>query len=462
MKSATRSSIIFRVALFVVCAAMVSSCAETKLAQRHEATDSAVALPTSTQSTDAGWAGYLQPVTGGSGASHRRTHTVRTRRELVAALQAYDAGRDEAKLIQIEGVIDLSVNDANVPLAESDYRDPAFSWEQFGRAFALDSWGKKKPDGQAELARQRSASNQEKVVVIRVGSNTTLVGLGETAVLKNGGLMLQGVENVLIRNIKFEDAYDYFPAWDPDDNSRGEWNAAYDNISVVNSRRVWIDFCTFTDGARPDRINRTLLGRPMQFHDGLIDVIRGSDLITISNSHFRNHDKGMLIGNSDARTDDAGRLRVTLHNNWFENVKERSPRVRYGQVHVYNNLYTARGDADYSYSYSIGVGLRSSIIAESNAFQLDGDQRSHIFRWLRGERLVARDNLYYLGGQWHSFQPAPPNASSSVSLSTDWEVPYSYQRSSADTLVSRLVGSVGAGTAYARKLAAGRHVTALR
>ena len=39
----------------------------------------------------------------------------------------------------------------------------------------------------------------------------------------------------------------------------------------------------------------------MQFHDGLLDIIRGSDLLTISYNHFKNHDKGLLIGNSDSR-----------------------------------------------------------------------------------------------------------------------------------------------------------------
>ena len=68
----------------------------------------------------------------------------------------------------------------------------------------------------------------------------------------------------------------------------------------------------------------------MQFHDGLLDIIRGSDLVTVSYNHFKNHDKGLLIGNSDSRADDEGKLRVTMHHNWFEDVKERSPRVRYG------------------------------------------------------------------------------------------------------------------------------------
>ena len=34
-------------------------------------------------------------------------------------------------------------------------------------------------------------------------------------------------------------------------------------------------------------------------------------------------------------------LRVTLHHNLFESIGQRTPRVRFGKVHVYNNLYRA-------------------------------------------------------------------------------------------------------------------------
>ncbi len=458
MKNLARFFKSARGALFVVCATFASSCAVVDGGVQNAASVSATANAAWTNTTDAGWAGHAEPVTGGALAGKQKTYTVRSRRELVAALAAHDKIlAHEAKIIRIEGVIDLSVDDSNLPLTESDYKDPAFSWDKYVAAFSPATWGRSKPEGSQEIARQRSARNQEKVVLVRVGSNTTLVGVGEKAVLKNGSLMLLDIENVIIRNIAFEDAYDYFPAWDPADNGHGEWNAAYDNISVVNSRRVWIDFCTFSDGVRPDRLNRTLLNRPMQFHDGLVDVIRGSDLVTISNSHFRDHDKGLLIGNSDSRKDDAGRLRVTLHNNWFDNVKERSPRVRYGQVHVYNNLYTATKGADYDYGYSIGVGIGSSIFAEANAFILERDGSSRIFRWLRGDRLAARDNVQLIDGQWRTLKVDPPSEEAITSSRATWHVPYPYQLSSASDLTTRLRGHVGAGTTAAREKVANDH-----
>ena len=405
-------------------------------------------------SDDGGWAGYVRPVTGGAGASALRRHVVRNRAELIAALSAEDSRlAHEPKIIEIEGAIDLSVDGHNRALTEESYRDPEFSWSAFEAAYSPATWGKRAPEGPLESARVRSARNQERVVVVPVGSNTTLVGVGANATIKNGGLMLRDVENVVIRNITFEDAYDYFPAWDPNDNAQGEWNAAYDNISLVSARRVWIDFCTFSDGVRPDRLNRSMFGRPMQFHDGLVDIIRQSDLITVSNSVFRNHDKVMLIGNSDKRSEDAGYLRVTLHSNWFDNVKERAPRVRYGKVHVYNNLYTSSLGAEYPYGYSIGIGVSSKLIAESNAFALAGDGHARAFRWWGGSEIDARENLSLTGNEWRLIDPlSAPSGRVTGRSSSDvgWRVPYPYSRVSATKLLQQLASSAGAGTSYAQ------------
>src|SRR6185295_6891699 len=66
---------------------------------------------------------------------------------------------------------------------------------------------------------------------------------------------------------------------------------------------------------------------------------------------------------------DPGKLRVTVHHNLFANVIQRMPRVRFGQVHVYNNFYVLP-NAD-TYEYSWGVGVQSKIFAENNFFLTD-------------------------------------------------------------------------------------------
>jgi pectate lyase len=74
----------------------------------------------------------------------------------------------------------------------------------------------------------------------------------------------------------------------------------------------------------------------------------------------------MLIGSSDSAVADRGKLRVTLHHNVFKDVGQRAPRVRFGQVHLYNNYYDIRNAEHYQYSW--GVGIESAIYAEENFF----------------------------------------------------------------------------------------------
>jgi pectate lyase len=77
----------------------------------------------------------------------------------------------------------------------------------------------------------------------------------------------------------------------------------------------------------------------------------------------------MLIGSSDSATADRGKLRVTIHHNLFDAIGQRAPRVRFGRVHVYNNLYEIRRLPGYGYSW--GVGVESAIYAENNFFRTD-------------------------------------------------------------------------------------------
>jgi pectate lyase len=107
--------------------------------------------------------------------------------------------------------------------------------------------------------------------------------------------------------------------------------------------------------------------------DGLFDISNNSDYVTVSWCKFyynnpapkEEHRFACLVGSSDTQSDDAANLRVTYHHNWWANrVKERMPRVRYGQVHVYNNYYS---DLEAG-GYCVGVGCGARVRVESNYF----------------------------------------------------------------------------------------------
>lgn len=331
-----------------------------------------------------GWAAAQGGVSGGAGAVPQQIYTVTNRRELIAALNngvpsstSPSSPSNEPKIIYVKGAIDANVDDDNNPLTCVDYYRDGYTLESFLATYDPTVWGREaEPSGELEQARIASRNAQQSRVRIRIGSNTTIVGVGKHATIRGAWFDLRGTANVpnsrsniIIRNLTFLDTYDCFPAWDPTDGEFGSWNAQYDSISLRDTNNVWIDHNIFEDRTTLDSKAPRHFGVLYQVHDGLLDITNGSDLVTVSWNRFRNHDKLMLIGSSDSMTTDRGKLRVTLHHNLFDGIGQRGPRVRFGQVHLYNNLYDVRGTPNYNYSW--GVGIESAIYAEENLFIAD-------------------------------------------------------------------------------------------
>src|SRR5206468_5898728 len=80
------------------------------------------------------------------------------------------------------------------------------------------------------------------------------------------------------------------------------------------------------------------------------------DLVTVSWCRFAGDERGpqkkvSLIGASssgNAAALDRGHLNVTLHHNLFENIGDRAPRARFGNIHVFNNLIDGAENANIS------------------------------------------------------------------------------------------------------------------
>lgn len=179
---------------------------------------------------------------------------------------------------------------------------------------------------------------------INVGSNVTIYGY-QGAVIQQpstgSAMKLSESKNVIIRNLEFQGV----GALDEDDEDCLQINK--------NSTNVWIDHVYIYDG-----------------HDGNLDITNGSNYITISWTKFAytnassNHQFSNLIGNSDSKTSDEGKLKVTFHHTWWsDGVKERMPRVRYGQVHLYNNLFDSKNS-----STCIRAGIKANLRVENNVF----------------------------------------------------------------------------------------------
>ncbi|MFC9127485.1 polysaccharide lyase family 1 protein [Streptomyces sp. NPDC057099] len=348
--------VIGRVALLVGCTALVLSLSGTTAqAGPRDVTRQ-------TLGTNDGWGAYGTGTTGGAAADAAHVYTVTTWEQFKAALKD---GGSAPRIIKVQGMIDAVSQGCEAFEAEG------YDFQKYLADYDPAVWGHDKPvSGTQEDLRAASAAQQDKIIKASVPANTTIIGVGKNSGILGGSLQIKGVDNVIVRNLTIEAPVDCFPQWDPtDDNKTGAWNSEYDGVVVYGSTHVWIDHNTLTDGRYPDSSLPSYFGKTYQQHDGLADVVRGSNHVTVSWNSFKDHDKTMLIGNSDSATaDDTGKLKVTLHHNRFEGIVERAPRVRFGQVDSYNNHFVVTKGQKWGYVY--GIGKESRLVAEHNAFTL--------------------------------------------------------------------------------------------
>ena len=336
-----------------------------------------------------GFAAVGNGTTGGANATEQNVFKVTNKKEFVAALK--NRKNTAPKIVLVYGTIDFDTDDNGKPLTMKDYMVDGYDFQQYLETHKPNSTALKSVKDEQEAKRKASQKNQSKSITVHVPANTSIIGM-DNAKLKGVNLVLDA-DNIIIRNIQFESPYDYFPAWDPNDGPEGNWNSQYDSISIKGGTHIWIDHSSFQDG--PETVEK-YFGRKYEHRDGLVDITNQADYITISYSTFENHNKAMLIGSSDSKVADEGKLHVTLHHNYFHNVVQRTPRVRFGQVHVYNNYFAsdAASNSEYAYAYSLGVGKDSQIYAENNVADIVGKDYTSFVKVFKGKQLTTVNNMF--------------------------------------------------------------------
>ncbi|MEU2201569.1 polysaccharide lyase family 1 protein [Isoptericola sp. NPDC019482] len=343
------------------------------------------AAPGSTFSTTdraPGWASQNGGTDGGAGADAGSTYVVTDRQELLAALDNGGA-RDEPKIVYVTGTIHGNETDDGRLLGEQDFA-PGYDFDKFLSCFGPEGWSDALHDycGDQRRLRVNGSRAMKSQTELKIPSNTTIVGLGDDAGFDQATLMLHLAHDVVIRNVTVEAPVDWFTWWDQPGST---WDARFDAVSAVTSTNIWVDHVTLTDGKYPDR-DAPLGpdGEPANRHDGLFDIEDGSDFITVSNSLVTDHDKAMMLASGDEHGDkERGHLNVSYIGNFFDGVGQRSPRVRFGQVHVLNNYFlgrvndpespmTSAAAVEGGYDYFIGLGYESQVLSERNSFDYTG------------------------------------------------------------------------------------------
>jgi pectate lyase len=241
----------------------------------------------------------------------------------------------------------------------------------------------------------RTAITSSTVKVVHISGTITLPAAGRIAIQDQSGKTIYGLpgsklvsgdrtkdgsgifnvkrcSNIIFKNITFEGP----AAYDAD---------GWDNMVIDASTNIWVDHCEFQDGM-----------------DGNLDIKNASDFISVTWCKFiynkapipdgpggsDDHRFSNLFGSSDGATGDRGKLRITMQNCWWaQGCKARMPRVRFGKVHIVNNLFNSSVAAQ-----CVMAGFEADLLVESNVFENVGkpiDKMDNKFT-----AITVRDNIF--------------------------------------------------------------------
>jgi pectate lyase len=201
-----------------------------------------------------------------------------------------------------------------------------------------------------------------------LSSDKTLFGTNENATLR-GGIAIRGtpesfVRNVIVHNLNIDAVTSTIEG---------------DGIEVRYAHHVWIDHCEIKDAA-----------------DGLIDIVRGSDFLTVSRTRFLYtaaapdpaHRFAALVGHDVANAaEDQGHLNVTWHHNWWSDDVARALLGRFGSIHLFNNLFSSAGN-----DTVLNADVSARLLVENNVFA--GVTSPHTIVMGSGASVEAPGNVY--------------------------------------------------------------------
>ncbi|KAF6802282.1 pectate lyase [Colletotrichum sojae] len=236
-------------------------------------------------------------------------------------------------------------------------------------------------------------------VKVRVASDKTIVGQ-KGSKITGAGLYVKGVKNVILRNLAISKVKESYG----------------DAIGIEASTNVWVDHCDVSSD----------LNSGKDYYDGLIDITKGADFITVSNTYLHDHWKTSLVGHTDSQTSDKGKLRVTYANNHWNNVNSRNPSVRFGTVHVYNNYYNKIG------STGVNTRMGAQVRVESSVFE-NSSKKVILTADSKQDGYATVSDMSYGGGE----NTAPKGDFGSS------KIPYSYSLFGKGNVKSKVVGTAG-------------------
>ncbi|QLQ35671.1 pectate lyase family protein [Micromonospora robiginosa] len=253
------------------------------------------------------------------------------------------------------------------------------------------------------------------VIELKQISNVTIIGVGGGAVFDQLGIHIRDSRNIIIQNVTVRNVK----------KSGSPTSNGGDAIGMESTvRNIWVDHVTLEAS-----------GGEAEGFDGLFDMKDDTQYVTLSYSILRNSGRGGLIGSSES---DRSNGFVTFDHNLYENIDSRTPLLRGGVAHMYNNHYTGLHES----GINSRAGARAKV--ENNYFRNSKDVLGTFYTNERGTWQVAGnifDNVTWSAAGNENY-PAGPNPTSTTTVS----IPYSYRLDGASCVPDIVRQTAGANT----------------
>ncbi|SBT66906.1 Pectate lyase [Micromonospora sediminicola] len=260
-----------------------------------------------------------------------------------------------------------------------------------------------------------SCNTADGVIELKQISNVTIVGVGSGAVFDQLGIHIRDSRNIIIQNVTVRNVK----------KSGSPTSNGGDAIGMESTvRNVWVDHVTLEAS-----------GGESEGYDGLFDMKDDTQYVTLSYSILRNSGRGGLIGSSES---DRSNGFVTFEHNLYENIDSRTPLLRGGVAHMFNNHYTGLRES----GINSRAGARAKV--ENNYFRNSKDVLGTFYTNERGSWQVAGnifDNVTWSATGNENY-PAGPNPTSTTTVG----IPYSYRLDGASCVPDIVRQTAGANT----------------
>lgn len=260
-----------------------------------------------------------------------------------------------------------------------------------------------------------SCDTADGVIELKRIRNVTLVGVGGGAVFDQVGIHVRESSNVIIQNVTVKNVK----------KSGSPTSNGGDAIGMESDvHNVWVDHATLEAS-----------GGESEGYDSLFDLKDNTRYVTLSYSIMRDSGRGGLVGSSDTQLSNGY---ITYHHNLYENIDSRTPLLRGGTAHMYNNYYKGLNKS----GINSRAGARAKV--DNNYFEDSKDVLGTFYTDAAGYWQVSGnifDNVTWSapGAENH---PAGPDPTSNTTVG----IPYSYRLDDAACVPSIVTRTAGAGT----------------